>query len=619
MENRRYPTIRARLTFALTALTILFAAGISFALYSNFRAEAQNALRHRLTNIAALAGLQQNGDLFQNVHAENDENFQIIQAQNLKIRSSDSELKWVYTMRKDEQGVYFVVDGALPNEDGYSPYGLRYEEPGPTLLENFDTMNGVILEPDYYTDEYGSFLSAYTPIFNSDGQRVGVLGVDITVDTIRAQERAYLIRILLVDFIAGLLITLASYLLAGYLTKPIVRLTSAINRISSGELTHRITEIPGTRELAEFSVNLNTMATNLHGLIANLENRVAERTEDLTRRTEQLRAASFIARQTAEEQELSALLNAAVNLITSQFGFYHAGVFLINEAGDQVVLLAASSEGGLRMMQRGYAMKVGTQGIVGYVAAQKKSRIALDVGADAVFFNNPDLPLTRSEVALPLTVHGQLLGVLDIQSDAPSAFTMQDVGVLETLANQIAVAIEKAQLFAEARATLSQVEALMSIRTYEAWSQKLKTGQSTVTYTPFGLRPEKPQVIEPNALSIPILLRGQAIGSISIARKGNTPWGKHDEEIVSEIATQIGLAADSVRLLEEAMQRAEQEKTISELAYRFSQAFDLDSLLQIAARELAQLPGMKEASVYVGNLADPEAPKSQNSTRRNGS
>ncbi|OQY91379.1 MAG: hypothetical protein B6D38_01880 [Anaerolineae bacterium UTCFX1] len=619
MENRRYPTIRARLTFALTALTILFAAGISFALYRNFRTEAQNALRHRLTNIAALAGLQQNGDLFQNVHAENDENFQIIQAQNLKIRGSDSELKWVYTMRKDEQGVYFVVDGALPNEDGYSPYGLRYEEPGPTLLENFDTMNGVILEPDYYTDEYGSFLSAYTPIFNSDGQRVGVLGVDITVDTIRAQERAYLIRILIVDFVAGLLIILASYLLAGYLTKPIVKLTSAINRISGGELTHRIAEIPGTRELAEFAVNLNTMATNLHGLIANLENRVAERTEDLTRRTEQLRAASFIARQTAEEQELSALLNAAVNLITSQFGFYHAGVFLINETGDQVVLLAASSEGGLRMAQRGYAMKVGTQGIVGYVAAQKKSRIALDVGADAVFFNNPDLPLTRSEVALPLTVHGQLLGVLDIQSDAPSAFTMQDVGVLETLANQIAVAIEKAQLFAEARATLSQVEALMSIRTHEAWSQKLKMGRSTVTYTPFGLRPEKTQTIEPNALSIPILLRGQAIGSISIARKGDAPWGKHDEGIVSEIATQIGLAADSVRLLEEATQRAEQEKTISELAYRFSQAFDLDSLLQIAARELAQLPGMKEASVYVGNLTDPEAPKSQNLTRRNGS
>jgi hypothetical protein len=125
---------------------------------------------------------------------------------------------------------------------------------------------------------------------------------------------------------------------------------------------------------------------------ATLEERVEERTAGLTRKTEQLRATSYIARKTAEVQDLATLLDTVAQLVTDQFGFYHTGIFLINESGNQVVLQAASSEGGQRMVERGHSLTIGMQGIVGYVAAQKKPRIALDVGTDAVFFNNPDLP-----------------------------------------------------------------------------------------------------------------------------------------------------------------------------------------------------------------------------------
>jgi GAF domain-containing protein len=159
-------------------------------------------------------------------------------------------------------------------------------------------------------------------------------------------------------------------------------------------------------------------------------------------------------------------------LVTDQFGFYHTGVFLINETGDQAVLQAASSEGGRRMIERGHALPVGTQGIVGYVAAQKKPRIALDVGADAVFFNNPDLPMTRSELALPLLVRHKILGVLDIQSDKPQAFNADDIDVLQTLSDQVAVAIENARLLDETQAAIVQLEALTSRRTREACGQK---------------------------------------------------------------------------------------------------------------------------------------------------
>lgn len=623
MDISRYLTLRTRLAIVLIFLAASFAAGVSLVLYANFRAELRNSLRHRLENITTLAGLQQDGELFQNVREENDEYFQKIREQNLKIRNSDPDLRFVYTMRKDAEGIYFVVDAGFPSEDGYSPLGTRYEEPGPALVENFDSLTRTVLEPDFYTDEYGTFLSGYTPILNAAGQRVGVLGVDITANTILAQERAYLVQLLTIDFVALVLIVLAGILAANYLAKPIVHLRDAANRISNGELSHRITEIPATRELAELAVDFNAMTSKLSGLITDLEHRVAERTEDLTHRTDQLRAASYIARQTAEVQDLRLLLDTVVRLVTDQFGYYHAGIFLINEAGDQVTLLSASSEGGKRMIQQGHSLKVGMQGIVGFVAAQKKSRIALDVGTDAVFFNNPDLPLTRSEIALPLLMRDRLLGVLDIQSDKPGVFTVQDVDVLETLADQVSVAIEKAQLLDASQAAFSQLEALTSVRTREAWMQKMNEKERVVTYTPLGLRAEKAPDTEPNEITVPITLRGQHIGTISIARKGNTPWSAQDEEMIREVAAQTGLAVDNIRLLEEATQRAKQEQIVGELAFRFSQALDMDSLLQTAARELGQLPGIEETSVYIGQPREQEEQDgmigNQKTVRRNGS
>lgn len=336
-----------------------------------------------------------------------------------------------------------------------------------------------------------------------------------------------------------------------------------------------------------------------------LEKQLEEKAAGLTRKTEQLRAMSYVARQTAEVQDLTSLLNTVARLVTDQFGFYHTGIFLMNEAGSQVILQAASSEGGQRMIEKGHSLSVGTQGIVGHVAAQKKPRIALDVGTDAVFFNNPDLPLTRSEVALPLLIRSKVLGVLDIQSEKPQAFEIDDVDVLQALADQVAVAIDNARLLDETQAAMTQLEALTSLRTYKAWSQKLRGHGRTFTYTPLGLRAEKISQPVANAITAPIILRGRKIGNISIARKGNGKWSRVDESLLNDVASQVGLAIDNIRLLEEATQRARQEQTIGQLATRFSQSLDMDTLLQTAARELGQLPNVSEVSVFIGQPGEP--------------
>jgi GAF domain-containing protein len=345
-----------------------------------------------------------------------------------------------------------------------------------------------------------------------------------------------------------------------------------------------------------------------------LERRVDERTMGLLKKTDQLRAASYIAHQTAELQDMESILKNVVNLITDQFGFYHTGIFLMNETGDEIILHAASSEGGKQMIEKGYAIKVGSQGSIGYAAAQKKPRIALDVGPDTVLFNNPDLPMTRSEVAIPLLTRNRVLGILDVQSDQPQTFKPEDIDVLQTLADQVAVAIENARLLDEAQTALMQIEALTTFRTHEAWSQKVQEGSFTYTYTPLGLRVGKESEDSDKTLKVPIILRGQKIGSISLSRKDDTPWTGIDQNLVNEVAYQTGLAVDNVRLVEDATQRARQEQTVGELATRFSQSLDIDGLLQTAARELGQVADVAEVSVFIGQIPE-QAPQKKRSKR----
>jgi GAF domain-containing protein len=269
------------------------------------------------------------------------------------------------------------------------------------------------------------------------------------------------------------------------------------------------------------------------------------------------------------------------------------------------------------MVQNGHSFPVGAKSIVGVTAAEKKPRIALDVGTDAVFFNNPDLPNTRSEMALPLIIQNRMLGVIDIQSEQSQAFSVDDIDVIQTLADQVAVAIENMRLLEETQTALMQVEMLTTVRTRDAWKQKIQEGNFAYTYTPLGVHAGKSTDKSEKTINIPINLRGQKIGSIALARKDNTPWSSIDVDMINEVAYQTGLAVDNVRLVDEATERAQQEQTVGELATRFSQSVDIDSLLQIAARELGQVADVAEVSVFIGQIPE-QSPQKRRSKRTSG-
>ncbi len=171
--------------------------------------------------------------------------------------------------------------------------------------------------------------------------------------------------------------------------------------------------------------------------------------ELVAERTAQLETTSQVARDVISVLDRQELLNRVATRLSEAFGFYHVGIFLLDDAGEWAVLEAASSQDDVGAKAIGQQLKVGQEGIVGYVAAHNEARIALDMDHSAMHFTKLHLPQTRSEIALPLQVRGQILGVLDVQSREANAFTEGDMAILQTMADQVAIAIHNAHLFAE--------------------------------------------------------------------------------------------------------------------------------------------------------------------------
>lgn len=337
-----------------------------------------------------------------------------------------------------------------------------------------------------------------------------------------------------------------------------------------------------------------------------LEERVQERTGELEaasaqnqRRIRQFEAIVRVSQTIMSTKNLKEALPLITRAISEQMGFYHVGVFLNDVNNQYAVLSAANSEGGQVMLARGHQLKIGEQGIVGYVAFARKPRIALDVGADATFFNNPDLPLTRSEMALPLKVSDSMIGVLDIQSEHPNAFTSEDVDILSTLADQVSLAIENARLFDQTRKSLGEAESISRQYLRQAWGN-VSQGQKLIgyRYTTSGVYPlesTENTTINPNGgdterhqVTVPIILRGEQIGALKIQTPRAESIKQDQIDLIKAVAERVALAAENARLFEETTQRAERERLVSDITNKIRSVNDPGQMIQTALAELQQ-------------------------------
>ncbi len=367
----------------------------------------------------------------------------------------------------------------------------------------------------------------------------------------------------------------------------------------------------------------------LRALQATLEERITERTTELEeanqrneQRVQQLEAITLVGNAISSIRSLDQLLPRITELISQQFGYYHAGIFINDANNEYAILSAANSEGGQRMLKRGHQLKVGEQGIVGYATSTGKPRIALDVGEDAVYFDNPDMPNTRSEIALPLKIDENIVGALDVQSTEASAFSEEDISVLSLLADQVSLAIENARLFDQARKSLAESEALYRQYLRQAWTRLPK--EQNLTGFRYNVRGSSPIEAKPEAgsiitstqeeesethspsLSVPIAIRGETIGTLSVQVPDIKSINDDQKDLVNAVAERVALSAENARLFEETTRRAERERLVSDITVKIRSTNDPDAMVKTALDELKNALGATKVQLVPHTLEKEE-------------
>lgn len=359
---------------------------------------------------------------------------------------------------------------------------------------------------------------------------------------------------------------------------------------------------------------------DLIGIQNTLEERVIERTDALEKQSLNLRVAAEIAKDAASSKNLSELLERAGQLIQDRFDYYHTGFFLLDANKEFAVLASSPTNAGKKMVADGHQLRVGYTGIVGQVASTGDARIVLDTELEISHFNNPLLPNTKSEMAIPLKVKRDIIGVLDVQSDQVQAFTLDDVAVVQILADQLAIAIERARLLEQVEQNLKNLEQSYNRTTRENWKSLTESGllnNAGYHFDNVRIRPIKEapplgfkamqdgkKVSEVDdsrqeSIAIPIKLRGQAIGSITVKLKE----GRKQTTIntIEQAVERLASSLESARLFEEARQRADREQAISQVTTAISSAPEFDSILRTAVEEIGKSLGDSEVSIRISS------------------
>jgi len=406
----------------------------------------------------------------------------------------------------------------------------------------------------------------------------------------------------------------ASLVVTRSIATPLAGLAETATQIAAGDL-ERTARVERRDEIGVLAQAFNRMTTQLRDLIAGLERRVADRTRDLEQRSAYLEAAAEVGHAATSILETDRLINQVVELIRERFGLYYVGLFLLDETDEWAVLRAGTGEAGQAMLARGHRIRVG-EGMIGWSIAHEQARVALYAEEDAVRLAMTELPDTRSEAALPLRSRGQVLGALTVQSDQPEAFDQDTVVVLQTMADQVAVALDNARLFTASQEALETTRRAYGELSRELWSELLharpdlgyRSDARSVTAAEHIWRPEMEQALrkgqtvqgsslsaagsepgERQPLAVPIKVRGEVIGVLDTYKPGEAgAWTREEIALLEAMVDQLGVALDSARLYQDSQRRAARERIVGEVTQRMRGTLDVDTVLRTAADEMYQ-------------------------------
>ncbi len=326
--------------------------------------------------------------------------------------------------------------------------------------------------------------------------------------------------------------------------------------------------------------------------------RLEEQSRALARRLEQIHTASEISRTINTILDPDRLLERVVNLVRDRFNLYYVGIFLVDERGEYAVLRAGTGEAGRKMLAEEHRLAIGGASMIGWCISNRRPRIAMDVGEEAVRFANPHLPLTRTELALPLISRGEVLGAMTVQSERPRAFDEDDLIVLQSIVDNVATALHNARLYQEIQAGLRTLAETHQRLFAETWGGQ---GQDTME---IALETGQPHPTEKKTFSlrVPINLYGQPLGEIVL--ESPHPWSDNDRAFAEQAAAQLALAIENLYLVESAQRSAQEHRLLNELTEQIGATLDLDAIIQTALRQFHTLLHVNEAEIQ---LIVPEA------------
>jgi len=353
-------------------------------------------------------------------------------------------------------------------------------------------------------------------------------------------------------------------------------IVAAISLISANLLITGLQRVTQKVRLGADAVDLDQAATETES-------------SDLVRRENQLRTAAEISRAISSELDQDLLFSRVVNLIKERFNLYYAGVFLVDPGGLFAVLREGTGEEGQAMLEDEHKLPIDESSMVGWAVNNRIARIALDVETEIIRAENPYLPDTRSELALPLISGDRVLGALTIQSDLSGAFDDEDIIVLQGVADSLSIAIENARLFTQAELNLQEIHRLHRQYMRDSWKDEFdRSGQHSFEYK----NPELATLASVDSspahkITKPIVLRNQVIGSI-ILETNRPGFNPEEETLIDAVANQAALALENTRLVEVTQRSAQQDRIISDLSSKVWASSNIDTILRTAISEMVR-------------------------------
>ncbi|MEA5078674.1 MAG: GAF domain-containing protein [Anaerolineaceae bacterium] len=420
---------------------------------------------------------------------------------------------------------------------------------------------------------------------------------------------------------------------------------------------------------------LNSPDGSLHGLLSIYEDVTGMVTaENLARRrADQLLTASEIARESSSgAMDIGDTLARSVELIKERFGFYHASIFLIDPLGKFAVLRESTGDAGAQLKARAHKLAVGSASIVGQATGKGEPVVIGDVTKEANYYANPLLPETRSELAIPMKIGDAILGALDVQSTKYNAFSLDDINILQVLADQVAVAVQNAELFTNTIETLSRhrllhritdvnvqantvedairaaietlhsslpdervaylsnvdnsallVQASAGYPSSDIGASKYQFGQGLIGKAAQTRKPVMvPEVqadpafypisVDSNSvMAIPVSFSDRLIGVINVESTQIAHFDDNDVDFVTTLANNLASIISNIELVDQVRSQVERQQKLFEITDKIRRSVDIETIMKTSVTEIASAMNIRKASIEINPRFQGEAQKEQ--------